>query len=307
MISAQNRLLEPLLTMGSKYDYAEKRLLLVGTGGIKRRPVMEALRALGLGRIICLHYERNWAKDFVDDWIDGDPVFPSEETLQIVKKRAGKLDAVYTYDDYSVILTAFLSERLGLPGIPASVAQTAKNKVALRKLCAQSGLPTARFTYCAPGESDVIGSMGRAGMTFPVVLKPAHGAGSILVRRVNDEAELAYHLASYTAALGADPVTTFWPDTGVLVEEYLAGPEVDIDLLIQNGSVRYAVVTDNFAPVEPYFMELGGEIPSALPLPVQSELITVAARTLHALGAHNVCAHFEARFTSRGGVPIEAN
>jgi len=126
MISAQNRSLEPLLTMGSKYDYAEKRLLLVGTGGIKRRPVMEALRALGLGRIICLHDERNWAKDFVDDWIDGDPVFPSEETLQMVKKRAGKLDAVYTYDDYSVILTAFLSERLGLPGIPAAVAQTAK-------------------------------------------------------------------------------------------------------------------------------------------------------------------------------------
>ena len=89
MISAQNRPLEPLLTMGSEYDYAEKRLLLVGTGGIKRRPVMEALRALGLGRIICLHDERNWAKDFVDDWIDGDPVFPSEETLQMVKKRAG--------------------------------------------------------------------------------------------------------------------------------------------------------------------------------------------------------------------------
>ena len=79
----------------------------------------------------------------------GDRFYPSEETLQMVKKRAGKLDAVYTYDDYSVILTAFLSERLGLPGIPAAVAQTAKNKVALRENCAQSGLLTARFTYCA--------------------------------------------------------------------------------------------------------------------------------------------------------------
>lgn len=307
MISAQNRSLEPLLTMGSEYDYAEKHLLLVGTGGIKRRPVMEALHALGLGRITCLHDERNWAKNFVDDWIDGDPVYPSEETLQLVKRRAGKLDAVYTYDDYSVILTAFLSERLGLPGIPAAVAQTAKNKAALRELCARSGLPAARFTYCAPGDSDVLGAMERAGVTFPVVLKPAHGAGSVFVRRVNDQAELASQLANYTAALTADPVTQLWPDTGVLVEEYLAGPEVDIDLLIQNGSVRYAAVTDNFAPVEPYFMELGGEIPSALPPPVQSELIAVAARTLHALGAHNLCAHFEARFTARGGVPIEAN
>ena len=40
---------------------------------------------------------------------------------------------------------------------------------------------------------------------------------------------------------------------------------------------------------------------------VQSELIAVAALTLHALGTHNLCAHFEARFTSRGRVPIEAN
>ena len=34
MISAQNRSLEPLLTMGSERDYAEKHLLLVGTGGM---------------------------------------------------------------------------------------------------------------------------------------------------------------------------------------------------------------------------------------------------------------------------------
>ena len=71
MISAQNKSLEPLLTMGSKYDYAEKRLLLVGTGGIKRRPVMEALRALGLGRITCLHDERNWRKT---SWMTGSTV-----------------------------------------------------------------------------------------------------------------------------------------------------------------------------------------------------------------------------------------
>ena len=61
--------------------------------------------------------------------------------------------------------------------------------------------------------------MERAGVTFPVVLKPAHGAGSVFVRRVNDQVELASQLANYTAALTADPVTQLWPDTGVLVEQ----------------------------------------------------------------------------------------
>ncbi len=98
-----------------------------------------------------------------------------------------------------------------------------------------------------------------------------------------------------------------WPDASVLVEEYIEGEEVDIDLVVQGGELRYAQVTDNFAPIEPYFMELGGRIPSALPDEAQRELVRVAHAALGAIGAVDGVVHFEARWTPRGAVPIEAN
>lgn len=82
---------------------------------------------------------------------------------------------------------------------------------------------------------------------------------------------------------------------------------MDIDVLVQDGRVRYATVTDNIAPEEPFFLEVGGRIPSGLGEEAQEKLVAVAARTLAAIGVENACVHFEARWSARGAVPIEAN
>ena len=296
-----------VILLGRKEDYAGKHLLLVGTGGVKRRRVIEALRSLGLGRITCLHNERNWADPYVDDWLEADSVRPSDETVKHVRARLPKLDGVYTYDDYSVIVAAALSEQLGFPGLSRAVAERAKDKSAFRKLCVSRGLPAPGFVHSDPQFLHVSAQVLAAGLSFPVVVKPTHGAGSVFVRRANDVAELESALVGYAGALATDSVAALWPDTSVLIEEYLDGPVVDIDMLVQDGQVRYAAVTDNFAPTEPYFMELGGEIPSSLPTHAQAELIRVASATLAALGVENACVHFEARWTDRGAVPIEAN
>ena len=288
-------------------ELAGKHLLVVGTGGVKRRPVLEALRALGLRRVTCLHDRPNWAAPLVDEWIEADSVTWSPATLDLVRSRVRDLDGVLTYDDYSVVVAAQLADALGHIGISPETAKRAKNKPAMRSLCRERGLPAPRFAQLDPWSDDVASALARERISFPVVAKPSHGAGSVLVRRADDLGELERTLRAYREAIPNEAAAALWPDTTVLIEEYLAGAEVDIDMLVQGGEVKYAAVTDNFAPREPYFMELGGQIPSALPDRAQRELVRVAGEVLAALGVRDCCVHFEARWTERGAVPIEAN
>lgn len=287
-------------------DFAGRHLLLVGTGGVKRRPVLERVRSLGLARITCLHDTSNWARPYVDDWIDADSVRWSRATLDRVCASIGRPDAVWTYDDYSVIVAAELARALALPGIEPRAAHDAKDKHRFRATLAAAGLPAPRFVRIDPF-APVLDGVAGAGLSYPVVVKPVHGAGSVLVRKVDDAAALATFFVEYAALLAAEPAAALWPTQDVLVEEYLAGPEVDVDVLVQRGVVRYAAVSDNFAPTEPFFVEVGGQIPSALPDRATCALVDVAERALATLGVRDGCIHFEARWTDRGAVPIEAN
>ena len=290
----------------SSNPYAGKRLLLVGTGGVKRLHVLQALRALGLDEIICLNDTVNWAAPLVDRWIEADPVKPSAATLRRVKRQAQGIDGVLTWDDYSVELAAAIAQELGRVGIPPEAAAAAKNKAEFRRVCTERGLPAPRYTHVDPG-SPAEALIAMADLRFPVVVKPTHGGGSVLVRRADDAAQLVAVLAAHVAALQTEPAAMLWPDQRVRIEEYIPGAEVDIDLLLQDGQLRYAAVTDNFPPIEPYFMELGGQLPSSLPAPAQRQLIELAQQVLAALGVREGCVHFEARWTPQGPMPIEAN
>lgn len=288
-------------------SFSEKHLLLVGTGGPKRRRVLERLRSLGLQRLTILHDQPNWAASYCDEWISADSARPSDRTVETIQARIGRPDGILTYDDYSVRVAAHLAAAFGVVGIPLQAAEQSKDKGSFRRLCVERGLPAPRFVQVAAADPTLDLQLSERGITFPVVVKPAHGGGSVLVRRANDPSELSRVLAAYQSAVLAEPAAALWPDHTVVIEEYLVGAEVDIDMLIQNGKLHYAAVTDNFAPLEPYFMELGGQIPSALSHQTQAELVRVAFEVVSALGAKDCCVHFEARWTERGVVPIEAN
>ena len=85
-----------------------------------------------------------------------------------------------------------------------------------------------------------------------------------------------------------------------LLEQYLDGPEVDVDLVISNGEVVYRAVTDNWPTMEPYFNETGSNCPSVLPVNQQEELHRLAADASKALGFSWGVLHVELKYTSHG-------
>jgi hypothetical protein len=69
-----------------------------------------------------------------------------------------------------------------------------------------------------------------------------------------------------------------------MMEEYLDGPEVDVDLVLSEGVPVYGAVTDNWPTVEPYFNETGSNAPCILPTYQQRELMELAVQSVQALG-----------------------
>ena len=75
-----------------------------------------------------------------------------------------------------------------------------------------------------------------------------------------------------------------WIKTTLMLEEYLDGPEVDVDLVISDGQPVYGAITDNWPTIEPYFNETGSNCPSILPIGQQRQLIRLAVQSVQSLG-----------------------
>jgi carnosine synthase len=96
-------------------------------------------------------------------------------------------------------------------------------------------------------------------------------------------------------------------DLTLLLEQYLDGPEVDVDIVMSEGEWRYAAVQDNGPTLEPYFNETWAASPSLLAKEKQSELKNLAVSTVKALGFTAGVFHVECKYTSTGPQLIECN
>ena len=146
-------------------------------------------------------------------------------------------------------IAARLAEALGLPGNPVAAVDAARDKHATRAIMAAAGLPTPANMLITE-ESQLEEAANLVG--FPAVIKPIAGAGSMGVVRVDDLADLRKCYAKVIADMGRAVVTSgalvYAPEDGntgasskrfdvkLMMEQYLDGPEVDVDLVLSEAS-----------------------------------------------------------------------
>lgn len=75
-----------------------------------------------------------------------------------------------------------------------------------------------------------------------------------------------------------------WMDLSIMMEEYLDGPEVDVDLAFSRKQAVYGAITDNWPTVEPYFNETGSNCPSLLSRKEQMELMSLGIQAVQCMG-----------------------
>ena len=285
-----------------------KTILLVNTGSIKKRFVLQKIKKLGLTLIVLNKEPVGWAQAYVDKWLLADNS-NHKECLEAVSKFVKEnpqihLDGIITFWEDDVLLTARLADKFNLIGIPLVVANKARNKYLFRDFCRQNNLPSVK-SLILKTEKDLDKAALELG--FPMVIKPAYGSSSAYVMKIDNVEELKQSYSFIKKSISTSVESALADGSDILVEQYIDGDEVDMDILIQNGRIKFYSISDNDKTNEPFFVETGQSIPSSLPAKSQQALIDMAYETLEKLGIQNGCLHFEAKLTKNGPMPIEVN
>ncbi len=293
---------------GASHSLKNKTILLVNTGYIKKRFILQRLKKLGLTTVV-LHREKNWAAPYVDHWIIAD-TYNHEVALRsvenfLVHNPKVKIDGVITFWEDDVLLTAKIVDKFGFIGIPFRIAKQARNKYLFREFCKANGLPTPQH-FLVKNQKDL--DFVVKNFTFPIVIKPAYGSSSAFVIKVEEEKDLPETFSFVKRTISKNVESALSDGLDIFVEEYIDGDEVDIDLLLQNGKVKFYSISDNFSKERDiFFVDSGQAIPSSLPDKEQLALYEMAEEVLEKLGVQNGCIHFEAKSTKSGPMPIEVN
>jgi D-alanine-D-alanine ligase len=289
-----------------------KTVLIVNTAGANdplhsKKFFIKKIKSFGV-KVLVLSQEANSFQPYVDYCLTANTADYLEALTALDNffkdKPELKLDGAITFLEDDVLLTAKIIDKYKLVGTPYKVASRTRNKYLLREFCAANNLPVVKFLALKHHKDleEVIKTF-----RFPLVVKPAYGASSAFVMKVNNEEELRESYSYIKREISPKIESALADGLEVFVEEYIDGDEVDLDILVQNGKIKFCAISDNAKTKEPFFIETVRTTPSNLPPKNQAELVAMADETLEKLGILNGCVHFEAKSTLAGPMPIEIN
>ncbi|GIW61977.1 MAG: hypothetical protein KatS3mg089_0829 [Patescibacteria group bacterium] len=284
-----------------------KHILLVRSGYPSKEFILKKLKEFKY-YVIVLDTKKSCPDYLVDEWIltnSLDNTQAIEAIKQYLRKANKKIDGVITFWEEAVIATAAIAQELSLPGIDPRKAEEIKNKYTFRSFCKMNNFNTPFFSFLT--EKDVIDEKIKNKLPFPLVVKPIYGAASAFVMKVDSWEELRNAFFIIKKYIKSFWLANEWKNFDLFIEQYIDGQEVDIDLLIQEGEIKFWSITDNFQTHEPFFVETGQAIPTNLSHNKQQQLIEMASNILRTAKIRNGCIHFEAKYSSCGPIPIEIN
>lgn len=170
---------------------------------------------------------------------------------------------------------AQLRDILGLPGQRPKSATAFRDKVEMKRLVREAGLPAAPHAE-VECPADLIDFAGRFG--FPLVLKPRNGGGSIGLRIIPGPEEL-------DAMLAGDTLTPDDAQPSLIAEAFVPGPMCHVDGLVVDGRLAVAWASQYLYALASYRTDRGGRRDVTLDYddPLGRRLIAFTERVIQAL------------------------
>jgi biotin carboxylase len=229
-------------------------------------------------------------------------------------RYGGRVDAVLSNNEqFGAVLAAAVTSKLGLPGNHAEAVLRAHHKLACRdaqRRVAPEAVPRYAPLGIAlddPRAADaraIAAAVDASGLDFPLFVKPVKATFSVLARRVDNARELAAHLtfsrferliirklvqpyADLARQLAPQLVQGARAATGMLLEEPVAGRQINIDGYVTHGKARFFGTVDaHMYPQEANgaFHFLRWAYPSAQPRAMLDEAFRLTRALLAELG-----------------------
>ena len=279
---------------------AGRLLLLMSTRTYRSRAFMSAARRLGVEVVVGSEQRQALANRARSTTLTLDFRRPSHAADQIVRAaRERPYTAVVGVDDDSVLIAAHAAARLGLRHNTVESVKAAQDKFRARKLLARADLPQPSFQRVSLN-AEPRAAARRA--PYPCVLKPLSLSASRGVIRANDPDEFVRAFQRIRELLASVGVG----HRHLLVESFVAGPEVALEGLLADGDLRVLALFDKPDPLDgPYFEETLYVTPSRLSGAVQMAIQQTTAHAAAALGLREGPIHAELRMGEHGPCVVE--
>ncbi len=265
-----------------------KQIMIIGAG-ILQVPAIQIAHEMGLGTIVTDYNPNAYGLKIAHY-----PIVMSTKDMEGTVRAARemnkkiKIDGVITVGTDASMTVAAVANSLGLPGIKYETAESAVNKIKMRRKLKAAGVPVPDFfgvwTY-----EEIITAFRELGA--PVVVKPSDNMGARGVRKVTDETELkdAFELAKSCS-----------PSGEIIIEKYMEGPELSIDALVWKDDIHICGVADRIIEYPPFFVETGHIMPSNLPEKQLEDAVQVMKAGIRALGIDIGAAKGDIKVTPEG-------
>ncbi|KAI9663919.1 MAG: hypothetical protein M1821_007410 [Bathelium mastoideum] len=268
-----------------------RRRVAIIDGGFKfgfRSHIFAAAAALGIDLVI-LDRPKDWlrtASSYIAELVTMDMTPDAHlpnRIAEAIRSCQYPIDGITTFTDNFLCATAQVAGMLSFPTSSVEAYEVAVDKKKTRKL---APLPIA-------GNADIQRKADGSMRDTSLIVKPAHGGGSWAVFLTKSHQEVIA-AEDFIRKLGTDPT----------VEQYIEGPEVDVNIVLQDDAVLFAEVCDNSPTTAEGFpsqsgvnswIETGTRCPSGLPSEELALLRNTTTSCLLKAGFRTGVFHCEAR------------
>ena len=267
-----------------------KRIIIIGAG-LLQVPAIQIAQEMGLYTIVF-----DYNKDAHGMKIADYPMVVStrdvDGSVRAARDLSQKMEinGVITVGTDASTTVAAVANALGLPGNRFEDAYAASNKIRMRERFKKNNVPQPNF-FPVWNYDEAIDAYRH--LNTPVVVKPADNMGARGVMKVSNENDI---LAAFNRAKSASP------SGEVIIEEFMDGPELSIDMLIYNDEIYVTGVADRIIEFPPFFIETGHIMPSALDKEKLDDAINVMKAGIKALNLKIGAAKGDIKVTKNGAM-----
>lgn len=203
---------------------------LVLAGGLPQIELIQQLKLRNITTVLCDGNANALARPWADIFCQI-PIFDVDAVKDVAVRE--QVDFLITVcADQVLLVVAQVSEMLGLPCyIDYQTARNVSDKTYMKRIFWENQIPTSRYV-----ETDGLDWAQIRRLSYPMVVKPVDAYSSRGVRKVwNDqELETCFAEAAQISRTG-----------GVIVEEFVQGEEISVDVYVENGEAKLLCVSNS--------------------------------------------------------------
>ena len=268
-----------------------KRLAIIGSG---RMAWIVSKNAHEMG--IETHCFSNVEPDYIHDEVDvfhNISIFEYKTIVEICKRE--HIAGVIATTELTVAIAAYVSEKLGTPGISYQNALYITDKFRNRIICRGVEEIEQPAFYHIYSETE----LSNVKCNYPIIVKPTGKGGKkgITVVETKDKLKDAYLYAKENSG-----------DSPVIIEQFISGgQEYSVESLSYKGKHYIIQVTEKISSGPPHCVELGHHQPASISVDMRRKVETAIIKGLVAIGVDNSTCHTEIKIVDDKIYLIEFN